>query len=63
MAQPVGVWCRPRLRSRRRLMAAARVWSCCRLGLGASVSEFSVAVGYHPGDDPFHGGSVLVVAG
>ncbi len=22
-----------------------------------------VAVGYHPGDDPFHGGSVLVVAG
>ena len=31
--------------------------------LGASVSEFSVAVGYHPGDDSFHGWSVLVVAG
>ena len=29
----------------------------------ASVSEFSVVVGYDPGDDPFHGWSVLVVVG
>ena len=32
MAQPVGVWWRPRLMSRRRLIAATRVWSCCRFG-------------------------------
>ena len=50
MAQPVGVWCRPRLMSRRRLIAAARVWICCLVWLGASVSEFSVAVGDQMGD-------------
>ncbi len=40
MAQPVGVRCRPRLMSRRRLIAAARVWSCCWFGWAPRYRSF-----------------------